>query len=194
MTQLMGAQHTIEEEAVARAALTESAAEVAAAAADERARAADLEAQLEDLQDRLQEVRCAGARWPTEPRLQTGHETCSSACWRRSKRQGCELALSHASAVSAAGLTQHSTFPLQAEEMRDDAEAVAAERGEELADVEAALEELEAQEAEALDLLRSVDDVQRVHIAARLVPVLSCTQSYVNLSHGAAKHTEYGPA
>jgi len=56
MTQLMGAQHTIEEEASARAALTESAAELAAAAAEQQARAAELEAQLDDLQASLQEV------------------------------------------------------------------------------------------------------------------------------------------
>ena len=56
MTQLMGAQHTIEEEAAARAALTESAAELAAAAAEQQARAAELEAQLDDLRASLEEV------------------------------------------------------------------------------------------------------------------------------------------
>ena len=57
MTQLMGAQHTIEEEAAARAALTEAASELAAAAAEQQSRAADLEAQLDELRDSLQEVR-----------------------------------------------------------------------------------------------------------------------------------------
>ncbi len=50
----------------------------------------------------------------------------------------------------------------QSEEAREDAEAIAEERGAELADAEAALDELEAQEAEALELLRGVADVQHV--------------------------------
>ncbi len=51
---------------------------------------------------------------------------------------------------------------MQSEEAREDAEMVAEERGGELADVEAALEEMEAQEAEALDLLRNDRDVRDV--------------------------------
>ena len=50
----------------------------------------------------------------------------------------------------------------QSEEAREDAEALAEERGGELGDVEAALEEMEAQEAEALDLLRNDRDVRHV--------------------------------
>ena len=50
----------------------------------------------------------------------------------------------------------------QSEEAREDAELIAEERGGEFADAEAALDELEAQEAEALDLLRGVADVQNV--------------------------------
>ena len=57
MTRLMGAQHTIEEEAAARAALAESAAELAAAAAEQQSRAAELEAELEGLRCSLQEVK-----------------------------------------------------------------------------------------------------------------------------------------
>ena len=52
--------------------------------------------------------------------------------------------------------------PVQSEEAREDAEALAEERCRELADVEAALEEMEAQEAEALDLLRNDGEVRHV--------------------------------
>ena len=56
MTQLMGAQHTIEEEEAARAALAESATELAAAAAEQQRRAAGLEAELEELRRSMQQV------------------------------------------------------------------------------------------------------------------------------------------
>ena len=64
MTQLMGAQHTIEEEEAARATLAESAAELAAAAAEQQRRAAGLEAEVEELRRSLQEV---GARMSDPP-------------------------------------------------------------------------------------------------------------------------------
>ena len=50
----------------------------------------------------------------------------------------------------------------QSEEAREDAEAIAEERCAEFADAEAALDELEAQEADALELLRGDVDVRHV--------------------------------
>ena len=79
MTQLMGAQHTIEEEAAARAALTESAAELAAAAAEQQGRAADLGAQLDELRVRLEEVKPSAAfQYEISGMLQTAAATMAT--------------------------------------------------------------------------------------------------------------------
>ncbi len=63
---------------------------------------------------------------------------------------------------------------LQSEEAREEAEMLAEERGGELADVEAALEEMEAQEAEALNLLRNDRDVRHVRTDEPLTDVITC--------------------